>query len=319
MTATVNIETVAARRVIAGVGSFTVHVEAAREWSLRRGRLGRKTWIAICAAMVVAAGLGASDLMRPGASAHPEPSASLPDRVATGTLPSKPVWMDVNRPIRIFDLGGSAFGKLPLTYRAKRLSDASERQDTLRYGDFEDEAPALTLSVSRLGPEPDVPRFFVDVARVAAEEKLAVVRSGLPTLMGTRFGGFEAADLTIGFGAKVRPCIGFRLQPGEGQAQPGPVAIAGIVCGSNGRPVDREGLTCVLDRLDLQSAGDDAALQEFFAQAERRRGQGCGGPHLLAAGASHTWLDGEAVRPVLKDASGRTTRSRRRPPVGNFN
>lgn len=313
MTATVNIETVAARRVIAGVGSFTVRVEAAKKWPLRRAGLDRRTRIGIGAAAVLAASLGAFDLMRPSTSAQPESTASQPDRAATGTLPPKPVWMEVNRPIRIFDLGGSAFGKLPLTYRARRLSDASERQDTLRYGDFEDEAPALTLSVSRLGPEPDAPRFFIDVARVAAGEKLAVVRSGLPTLMETRFGGFEAADLSVGLGAKVRPCIGFRLQPGDGPARPGPVAITGIVCGSDGRPVDREGLTCVLDRLDLQSAGDDAALQEFFAQAERRRGQGCGGPHLLAAGARPTWLDGEAVRPVLKDASGRVSRSRRRP------
>ncbi len=291
------VDTVAARRPVAGVTSFTVHPEPVSPIRLRLAgvsALVRDRWVlaALGACAVLLAGAADVALSRTPAAVA-EPPAAPPDAPAPG-----PVWIEVNRPIRLFDLSGSSFGKLPLAYRARRLSDGSERRDTLTYGTFEADAPALTLSILRAGPAGRAAALATDLARVADPETLATASGGASTPVRTRFGTVEAADLTVVTGAKPRPCLAFRLRAGDAA----PVAMAGLACGTPAKPVDRARLACVLDRLDLLSAGEDTALRDFFVEAERHRGQGCGGAGLLVAGARGTWLDGEAVRPPLERA-----------------
>lgn len=298
----VEVETVAARRPFAGVGSFTVHAEPAS--SLRAG-LARwwppqgRTLVTAAALVVAVLSAGAVGLLAQSAGARGSIAAPiLPEATLAAPAAPAPVWIEVVRPIPLFDLGGSTFGRLPLSYRVKRLSDASERRDTLTYGTFDADTAAMVLIIHRLGPAPRRTDLPTDLARIAAVQKLALLRSGPPTPVPTRFGPVEAADLTVQGGARSRPCLGFQLRT-DGAA---PVAIAGLACGTDAKPVDRAGLTCVLDHLDLLSAGDDTALRDFFVAAEQRRGQGCGTANLSATRSRPTWLDGEAVQPPLAGA-----------------
>lgn len=318
MASTVAIETVDARRAVGGIDRFRVRAEQAPFRLARpgasRGRIGLFAGIALIAAVAAVSSLpweveAGHDAPEPARTGSEPPPPSQPT-AAAGEATS--AWVEVNHPIQLFDLTGSAFGRLPLVYRARRRDDGSERQDLLVYGAFGREGPALALSILRHSREPDAAPFFVEVARLAADQGLAVLRSGLPTLVGTRFGGFETADVTVEQGATAQPCLGFRLQTvPEGAV---PVALAGLACGTNAKPMDREGLACVLDRIDLVSAGDDTDLRTFFVGAERRRGQGCGGSHLLAAGSRQTWLDGEAIQPPLKPSSAAAKASKRTGP-----
>lgn len=307
MASTLGMETVAARRTVGGIDRFTVHLEPAPVARLRLRQPPKPIRAGLCAGAALILGFAAVEVAPWSADArNAEPpamkvAANNAPVAALGPTPGPiPAWIDVNRPIPLFDLTGSGFGKLPLTYRARRREDASERQDVLLYGTFGTEAPVFVLSILRFGGEPHPSPFFVEVARLAADQSLAVARSGLPTLVQSRFGGFEAADLTVGQGAAARPCLGFRLQAGHDGSAPAPVAMSGLACGTPAKPLDREGLACALDRIDLLSAGEDADLRTFFVEAERKRGQGCTGSHLLAAGSHQTWLDGEAVQPPLK-------------------
>ena len=296
-----HIETVGARRSILGIDLLATHAEpqrrAPRGRGLYRGPMVRTVVFGAVASAIVA---GLADLMSKGASAR---SVEPPQTEIVEALPSpgastvKPLWIEVNRPIQLFALAGSEFSKLPLRYRARRRPEGAERQDLLIYGRFGTDTPYLSLSIRRTGAALPA-SLFVALARLAADHELAVVRSGTPIGMATRFGDFATADLTLGQGAVAEPCLGFRLEtPSLVSA---PVEIAGFACGTAARPVDRETLACVLDRVDLVSAGDDAALQRFFVDAERRRGLGCGKPRLLAAGWRATWLDGEVLIPPLK-------------------
>lgn len=313
MASTVAMEMVGARRTVGGIDRFAVHGDPPPHPLVRapaaRGRIG--VWVGAALIGIAAASrlpwdAGGSTVVPEIAQAGPRAEPSPPAVVKAGTASP---WGEVNRPIQLFNLTGSAFGKLPLTYRARRRADESERQDTLVYGSFGGEAPVLALSILRRGRGPEAAPFFVDLARLAADQGLAVGRSGLPTLVTTRFGGFETADVSVGQGAKGQPCLSFRLRAGPDDA--GLIALSGLACGTPTKPMDREGLACVLDRVDLVSAGDDTDLRAFFVEAERRRGQGCGGSHLLAAGSRQTWLDGEAIRPPLKPSGAAGKPSRR--------
>ncbi len=298
------IETVAARRSIFGIELFAVH--SAPEPLVRRRRPGRgwavRVGLGATALLLVAA---AADLLSKSASARSvEPPAA--EAVKTPSLAARtderPVWIEVNRPIQLFELAGPAFSRLTLTYRARRRTDGAERQDLLAYGSFGGETPYVSLSVLRTGTDPEPATFFVAMARLAADHDLAVVRSGNPAMMATRFGAFAAADLTLQRDGTAQACLGFRLQSsGEAAA---PVEISGFACGTATKPMDRDVLACLLDRVDLVSAGEDARLQRFFVDAERRRGQGCKSQRLLAAGSRNTWLDGEVLMPPLRHLSG---------------
>ncbi|UDL96431.1 hypothetical protein LGH83_09750 [Lichenihabitans sp. PAMC28606] len=281
----------------------------------RRSRLPLAWLLVFFATLLGLVGLAALPSLNASArGVEPEPAqaaaipASNPD--VTAAIPNASrSWVEVNRPIPLFELAGSDFAKLPVVYAARRKPAGTGRQDMLRFGSFGGEGPYLDLSITRLDGTADAaPGLFVDMARLAASSNLAVVRSGLATTMPTRFGDVSAADLSVARGTTIAPCLGFRLV--QGAADTGPVAILGFACGTDAKPMDRHTLACVIDRIDLISAGDDVALRDFFVAAEQRRGQECVSPHLLAAGSITTWLDDNAPTPPLKRLSGGAKRRR---------
>ena len=210
----------------------------------------------------------------------------------------KPVWTEISRPIPLYALAAPELEKRAKTYEARRHATGGGRKDALTFGAADGPDPLIALEVYRIGSEAAPPRsFFVDLARVAGADSLGVERSGQPAPLTTRFGAFEAADLTLSGAAGDLQCLGFRLAPEDIALR-----VSGFACGAPALPIDRISLACMLDRIDLLSAGDDSELRAFFVEAERRPGAGCGPGNFARAGAKISWLEPGAAAPPLRGA-----------------
>jgi hypothetical protein len=298
-----------ARRTLQGIEHFAVHLDdPPRALWLRQAAtfagLQARIVIFSCAILALSA-LGIDLVMRNADARVPQPS---PAAASSPEPPLAPAWIDIVHPIPLFEIAGPGLGRLPLSYRARRREGADERQDFLTYGRFGDDAPFLGLSVLRKATPSKPADFFVDMARLGADQTLSVMRSALPTLLPTRFGRFVIADVTLARANHSVACLGFRLDPAG--ASPSAVEIGGFACGTSERAMDRALLGCVLDRIDLLSAGDDDTLRNFFVAAEQRRGQECTGSRLLSAGSKGLWLDAEATPPALRRLSGSKNHAR---------
>ncbi len=289
-------------RTVGGVASFSMRFDPpaypvlvghARPWRLGAALLA-------LVVLVLAGTAGRLVLLPPAASGVGSPPPASP------SVPGPPPWVEINRPIQLFALAGTDFARQPLSLRARRREAFDERQDLLTYGRFGDGNPVFELSVRRRGTAPpDTADFFVTMVRLASDAGLSLTRNALPNLTPTRFGDFATADVTLTNGPASLSCLGFRLEPGPVKA---PIDIAGLACRPIGKGMDRALLGCVLDRIDLVSAGDDEDVRSFFVDAERRRGGSCGPSQLLAAGSRSLWLDSEATPPAMRHLAGSRVR-----------
>lgn len=300
--------TLAASRRLAGTGGLSVRPHRRGDGRLPRrslwAGLPARIGVFALAALVLTGGVAALTLRSATADAIPAAPAAPP----APPVAARSVWLEIVKPIQLYALAGSEFGRLPLDYAARRRPEGRERQDTLSFGQFGTDAPYARLSIHRIGAQPtSTPDLFVALARLAGEGDLAVTKSAMPIPVRTRFGDFATADVTLSRGPLSAPCLGFRLDP---PAVSRTVEIAGLACGGAARPMDRAALSCLLDRIDLVSAGDDEQMRAFFVDAERRRGQECSPARLVAAGSRPTWLDGEARSPALRHGSGGSGRLR---------
>jgi len=152
------------------------------------------------------------------------------------------------------------------------------RIDSLTIGQFAMGGPFLRVDIH---PDFDAgatnPDFFIDMSRRARAIGLEVAKiSRTPATVTTRFGGFETADIRLtqpaseGVPASERACLATRLVDPKAA-----VEIAGVVCGSAAKPIDRVALACVLDKLAYVPGSDNKALNDFFLNAEIARGKGC--------------------------------------------
>ena len=142
----------------------------------------------------------------------------------------------------------------------------------LTFGEFAGTDPFVRVSVYRHGSEKSADAaFFVDMARRAAQLGLSLGRADFAEAQATRLGDVETAALTMTEGRVTREnCRGFRFSA----AQLG-LTVAGFACGAGQEAVSGGDLACLLDRLDLVSAGEDRALRDFFAAAQARGARGC--------------------------------------------
>lgn len=244
----------------------------------------------------------------------PEPSAAAPAirdvRVQPLSAAIGPEgWVGVVRPIALFGLETPELDRRS-GYEARRSADGSRREDMLTFGEFADGKPffALKLLVNR-GGEADRASaslsqpFVIALVRDGAARGLSVGRSGMVTAIETKFGPVETADVGLTDGEHSRACIGFRHQDAAAH-----LSFTGWWCGGESRHADRAQLTCMLDRVDLLSAGDDHTLRALFAEFELNRRPGCSQPRLSASGRKSSWLDADAKAPALKNGAGKTTR-----------
>ena len=211
--------------------------------------------------------------------------------VAPASAPIAAEWIDVPRPIHIFDLEAPLLRGSALVYTARRRTAGDGREDVLAYGIPGRDASLRLRLTRRTGGAAPPPPLFAVIASQAADAGLSVGRAGLAYLMPTRFGRFEIADVALTDGSVSRvACRGFRL------ALEAPAfTMSGLACGAPGQPMTREALACLVDRLDLASGGDDRAMIDFFAASERRRNPDCAGAGLAPDAMHAAWLDDKPV------------------------
>lgn len=220
-------------------------------------------------------------------------------------------WINVARPIAMFGLEAPELGKRT-GYEARRSQDGVRREDMLSFGEFGEDKPLLSLKlqVNREGDMQAAPAglsqpFVIALVRDSAARGLSVGRSGATTPVESKFGTVETADISLSDGGIGRACIGFRHLGAAAH-----LSFSGWLCGGEAKPADRAQLACMLDRIDLLSAGDDPELRAVFAKAELNRRQGCSVPRQAAGGRKGTWLDADGKAPALKTASGKSAQSR---------
>lgn len=220
-------------------------------------------------------------------------------------------WVGVTRPIALFGLESPELDRRT-AYEARRNRDGSQREDMLSFGEFGDGKPFLALKF-QVNRDAEAQRmlaglsqpFVITLVRESAARGLSVGRSGTTTPIETKFGTVETADVALSDGAIGRACIGFRHLDAAAH-----LSFSGWWCGGEARPADRAQLICLIDRIDLLSAGDDRELRAAFARTELNRRPGCSVPRLSATGRKGSWLDADAKAPALKTASGKQSNPR---------
>jgi hypothetical protein len=201
--------------------------------------------------------------------------AEAPAPVDAKPAPRRASWVEISRPFHLYDLAAPLFVDQKFAYAARRHATGGGREDFLTFGEFAGKSPFLRLTIYRHGFEKLAePAFFVDMARRGAAIGVSLGRADVPETTATRLGDFETAAMTLLKGRATREnCRGFRFSV----APPG-LTMAGFACGAGDNPVSGGDFACLIDRLDLVSAGDDKALRDFFAAAQARGAVGCAEP-----------------------------------------
>ena len=174
------------------------------------------------------------------------------------------------------------------TYQIFRHPDEG-RKDLMRWESETGQAVA-ELEIHRPAGE-----FEGTLVQAMAEVASRMSPSGLPALesagvIDSKFGAVTLFGLT---GADGRDCLGF-VKPIE-QPQ---LRISGFSCQGDAMPVRRAAIGCMLNRLTLLTAGNDARLAELFARAELKRAD-CQAPSEPRLSAN--WITG-AGNPSLRGA-----------------
>jgi hypothetical protein len=232
----------------------------------RGGRATRLPWLRFCSATAIVVALVAY------AAHHSEvknaAAVADPPQPFVATAPP-PAWQPIGNPVAIYAIDAPALKALPLSLEARRHVSGA-REDALAYGAVESAAEAHARFVVHDGDGPQDPHsFFVDLARSAADAGLAVTRSTQPAALPTKFGTAESAEVVLS-ATSDRSCHAFRLASPEAEFH-----VLGWACGAGGRPVTHRELTCLIDRLALTPAADDAELKALFVRAETQRHAGC--------------------------------------------
>lgn len=248
-----------------------------------RQRIGQTIAMAACAGALAGALLMSS-----------EPAEmALRGSLATHAYADEPIWIDIPKPFQLFAVTAPGFERLPQTYEARRHRVGGGREDILTFGRFEGPGAYARLVMHRLGTEPAAPAsFFLDIARRGAEAGLSVTRAGATRIVQTRFGAVETAEVALASSQDQNAaCAAFRFRLGEGVLQ-----ATGFACGGE-QAMDATSFSCLLERIDLVAAGDDAELRAAFGPSELRRDLSCG-PKGLAARARSAALDQPSPPPV---------------------
>lgn len=295
------------RLLVSGPSRWSLGLSAALAW---RG-LAALTGIGLSAALVTAL---SSDDSEPRLATLTEIPAVGSRLVRDVRQEPRPVlgdegWIRIARPIAMFGLDSAELDRQAPAYEARRSQDGSKREDVLAFGSFAEAKPHLVLRILLDPKEEQLSQpFVIGLVREAAGRGMSVQRSGTPTGIETKFGLVETADTTLGDGETSRSCIGFRHRMSEAQ-----LSLSGWWCGAANRPADRQQLICLLDRVDLLSAGDDRTLHAVFARTELKRQPACSPPRLSATGRKTSWLDGDGAAPALRTRNASAERPKANP------
>ncbi len=186
--------------------------------------------------------------------------------VATIDAPARPQWIKVARPYEAFELLAPELAAVPFDYSILRRPADGARKDMLTWGSAAGDGPYMTVEVYRSGIETEP---FIDaVSEIAARIAGFTVTDGVKAAgqIDSKFGTVPLVDFAISSQGKARRCLGF-ARPFDKPA----MQIAGWYCSPGEEVVSRPMLGCTIDRLTINSAGGNSALDELFAQAEVKR------------------------------------------------
>jgi hypothetical protein len=186
--------------------------------------------------------------------------------IATIEAPPRPEWIKVARPYAAFELLAPELAALPFDYSILRRPADGARKDVLTWGSAAGDGPHMTVEVYRAGIETEP---FID-----AEGEIAARIAGFTITdhvkpagqIDSKFGTVPLVDFAISSQGKPRRCLGFARPFDKPVMQ-----IAGWYCSPGEDVVSRPLLSCTIDRLTINSAGGNSALDELFAQAEIKR------------------------------------------------
>jgi hypothetical protein len=221
-----------------------------------------------------------------------EPKVEIPHSEPAGE------WLDVVKPFQLYDVASPEFSTAFGVYEAQHNLVGGGRRDVVTLGAIDQNEPYLRVAFYRLGSDvAPQPSLFVEMARRASGAGLAVDRVSAPSLLMTRFGPFETADVTVSDVAsasqdKTRTCVGFRFSNAAPRFR-----VSGFACGQKGRPADRSAIACLIDRFDLVAAGEDEPLRAFFARAEQGRRPECFASKMAQ---NANWLAPQSSAPALR-------------------
>ncbi|HEX8663516.1 MAG TPA: hypothetical protein VF744_05755 [Beijerinckiaceae bacterium] len=193
--------------------------------------------------------------------------APAPRRVAPAVLVAPPAqWQPLPDAKPRFTVDAPELKALPRGFGA-RLRAGGGREDKIVHGTFESEDAYLRLAVFR-GPAEAERSFFIDLARRAGEAGLGILRTGRPSSIATKLGTLETTEAVLA-DAFARPCRAFRLRHEAGLSLHGwHCAAGGPTVGEAPAPAET---ACLIDRIALLPAAEDADLRALFGQAEKRR------------------------------------------------
>jgi len=199
---------------------------------------------------------------------------ALPDAMVTAPC-ARSDWSRVERPARAFAVGQANLHDKTEVYEVFRHPEGG-RKDVLRWI-AADGRPVAELEIYRTGGE------FRERGLIAAGPPAAIDRDGAPEheaagLIASKFGPvtLRAPGASADDG---RACLGFIKRINDL-----PLQISGWSCQGDNVPARRAAVGCLLNRLVLLTAGNDAKLVELFARAEFRRND------CAASAASADWL-----------------------------
>jgi hypothetical protein len=231
--------------------------------------------LAVAALAALAGGIVAMPFWLPRGAGH----ADLPDLPPAAA--EAPAWVPILRPTPAFVLETPLFPKDRQRLEARRHNPGGGREDVFLFGGPGADQAQARVVVYRTGGEAARPgSLFLELARRAAEDGQAVLRTTSPETLPTKFGPVETAVLDLADGATGRQCSAWRIVAEEQDLR-----VTGWLCPPPGKAVEPHALACFIDRLDLAPGGPpDAELRAYFAEAETRRVAGCPAPKPTPAG-----------------------------------
>lgn len=221
---------------------------------------------------------GAALLIRLPAPPAPETANASPVAVETPAKITAKAATEIESPVgAALDIAAPEFKHEKKVVAVGEKKDGTPRVDSITIGQFTAGGTFLRVDVHpNLDPRATNADFYLDMKNHASAAGLTAAKIAQRSMISTRFGSFETADIRLsrtggeGAEASERACLATRLVDPKASLE-----IAGIACGAAGKPMDRVALACALDKLSYSAGADNKALNDFFLNAELARGPGC--------------------------------------------
>jgi hypothetical protein len=261
--------------------AFRDRAAAMRDQVLEISSLPPSTLLAYAAVAIMATIL-AEDLVRRPPPAPP-PTESRP----------QPQWIEIPRAQGAFSMNSSSLDGIGAHYVVRRHRSGGGRKDELTFGDPSARRPYVRIVFYRPGTEgmaePDPLEAIVEVA---SRSSIDAELQETDRTVATKFGTLPIVAMTVKNVTGPRYCIATAAAWSDPR-----LGLTAWWCNEGAELVAHGDFACLLDRLELMSAGGDDRLAEFFANAElRRRTCGPDGSFVSATPKRYDdWIYAKAV------------------------